>query len=537
MWTFLDRFRSLTTGYVLTSPDMILRFLLLLSLFSPVIAQKPAPLLPGQVAVVYNKLVPASRELAEFYALNRRIPDQNVIGLEVPERSTIDRATYDKTIRTPLRQKFIENKWWTMGKDPKGVTLPTETSIRCLVVIKGMPLRISGIPLEKGEDPNKREINDREEAAVDSELSLMGVTPYPLGGPQNNPYFKKEFPASTSPLNYLLLVGRIDAHTYDHCKRMVLDGLETEEKGLWGRTYLDFANKTGNYAMGDQWIEGIVGLSRKMGHPTIVDRMNNTFVTNYPMQEAAVYFGWYTTNRNGPFLNSEMKFQKGAIAVHLHSFSAQQLNNPAKNWSAALIDRGAAATLGNTWEPYLQASHHFDVFYDRLTKGFSLVEASYMSMNAISWQNIVLGDPLYTPYKLTTVTSETLQGDRQYKLIRYAQTRFPDSEQRTKELIKAAQNTKNGTIFEMMAFDLLEEDQPDRARNAFLRAREAFTEPVDRLRQDLNIVELERRRKNDAAALTILNQAKTTYADLPESKAVDGLLTILNPPSPPATKK
>jgi uncharacterized protein (TIGR03790 family) len=513
---------------------MISRFVLFLLLALPIFAQKPAPLRPDQVAVVYNSSVPASRELAEFYALNRQIPAANLIGLEVTAKPTINRETFNEKIRSPLREKFISNQWWTMGLDENGRALPEATRIRCLVMMKGLPLRIAESALAKGEKPN---VKNRAAAAVDSELSLLGVSSYPLPGPQSNPYFNKDFPATDSPINYLLLVGRLEAHTFDHCKRMILDSIEVEKKGLWGRAYLDLAQKKGAYAVGDEWIKNVAKMTRQLGHPTVIDEMPNTFVTNYPMREAAIYFGWYTTNRNGPFLNPEMTFQKGAVAVHLHSFSAQQLGNPAKNWSAALIDRGAAATLGNVWEPYLQASHHFDIFYARLAKGYSLIEAGYMSMNAISWQNIVIGDPLYRPYEATTIKREDFDSNRDYKLIRFADVRFPDQEERARELLKAAQKTKSGTILEMAALDLLNGEQMDQARQAFRKTREVFTEPADKLRQDLHLVELERRSNNTAAALSLLKEAKETYKGLREAKAIDGLLTILDPPAPPATKR
>ncbi|MDA7930567.1 hypothetical protein N9B63_06970 [Akkermansiaceae bacterium] len=62
------------------------------------------------------------------------------------------------------------------------------------------------------------------------------------------------------------------------------------------------------------------------------------------------------------------------------------------------------------------------------------------------------------------------------------------------------------------------------------------TDPSDKLRQDLHLVELERRRKNIPAAIAILKQVKTAYKDIPEVRAIDGLLTILDPPAPPPTK-
>ena len=301
-------------------------------------------------------------------------------------------------------------------------------------------------------------------------------------------------------------------------------------------TYLDLWTRGGSYKLGDDWIENIAKASINSATPTIVDRMKNTFVTNYPMRDAAIYFGWYTQHRNGPFLNDQMKFKRGAIAVHLHSFSGAQLLNPSKNWSVGLIDRGAAATLGNVWEPYLGFTHRFDIFYDRLLKDYSLVEAAYMSINVLSWQNIVIGDPLYRPFKTTTVRTNAMLKDRDYKLIRYAQTRFPDPKIRLTELLKAAERTKSGTVYEMVAFHTLEGGKNEEAAKGFKRAKKLFTNSADKLRQDLHLVELERRRNKIPAAIEILKQAKSTYKDIPEVKAVEGLLTILDPPAPPPTK-
>lgn len=515
---------------------MHLRLLLFTLLCLPAFA-KPTPLLPEQVVVAYNANLKESRELAEFYALCRRIPAANLVGLDVTEKATIDRKTYETTIRKPLVDRFNTNQWWKIGKDANGVTSPLATKIRCLVLIKGMPLRISRRPITADEEAETKQFKKLNEASVDSELSLMGVSDYPASGFVPNPCFNKEISAATNPANFMLMVGRLDASTFAHCNRIILESIEVEKEGLWGTTYLDLYKRGGNYQLGDDWIETIAKASINSATPTIVDRMPNTFVTNYPMNNAAVYFGWYTQHRNGPFLNDTMRFKKGAIAVHLHSFSAAQLLNPAKNWSVGLLDRGAAATLGNVWEPFLGLSHQFHIFYDRLLKGYSLVEAGYMSINVLSWQNVVIGDPLYTPYKTTSVATTDMTSDRDYKLIRYAQTKFSDPAERLKELLKAAEKTKSGTIYEMVGFHSLEAGNEEQAIKGFSRAKQLFTDPADKLRQDLHLVELERRRKKTAAALTILRKAKTTYADIPEVKAIDGLLTILDPPAPPATKK
>ena len=91
--------------------------------------------------------------------------------------------------------------------------------------------------------------------------------------------------------------------------------------------------------------------------------------TNFPLRDTALYFGWYDWNVNGPFANPNFKFKRGAVAVHLHSFSATQLRDATKNWCAPLLAKGAAATLGNVYEPYLALTHHFDIFNARLMAG------------------------------------------------------------------------------------------------------------------------------------------------------------------------
>lgn len=497
----------------------------------------PAPIPPEEVVIVYNQDVDRGKELAEFYAVSRRIPPSNIVALSCTEKATIDRKTYEEKIRNPLRKKFIEAGWWTMGKNSQEILAPIKSSVRYLVVLKGMPLRISRQKLPEGEEVPKTPHADKNEAAIDSELSFMGISDYPIGGPLPNPYFNKDHAFSNQPGFFQLLVGRIDAPTFEHCQRMILDALDVEKSGLWGRAYVDFANKGGNYAIGDQWMEGISKLALEAGIPTVVDKTKDTFVTNYPMTDAALYFGWYTQHRNGPFLNEKMTFKPGAIAVHLHSFSAAQLLNPAQNWSAGLIDRGAAATLGNTWEPYLQLSHNFEIFFDRLLKGYTLVEASSMAMNAVSWQNIVIGDPLYRPFKISADQIKDFEKDLAFKALRLAQSKWPDPTEREQELVKAADRMKSGSFHEFFGYQALEAGDHEAAAKSFKQAGPLFKEPADKLRQLLNLVEIQRRKKETAVALQILRSAKASFKDLPEATAIDGLITILDPPAPPPAKK
>ena len=86
------------------------------------------------------------------------------------------------------------------------------------------------------------------------------------------------------------------------------------------------------------------------------------------------------------------------MAVHIHSFSASSLRHADAGWVAPLLAKGAAASLGNVYEPYLQMTAHLDILNDRLLHGFTLAESAYMATRALSWMTVVLGDPLYRPF-------------------------------------------------------------------------------------------------------------------------------------------
>ena len=116
------------------------------------------------------------------------------------------------------------------------------------------------------------------------------------------------------------------------------------------------------------------------------------------MTDCALYYGWYAGSVAGPFIQSDFRFVPGAIAVHIHSFSASTLRDPGGGWVGPLLTKGAAASLGNVYEPYLQFTSHLDMFNDRLLHGFTFAESAYMSTRAVSWMSVMVGDPLYRPF-------------------------------------------------------------------------------------------------------------------------------------------
>ncbi len=493
---------------------------------------------PGAVAILYNSAIPESRRLAEFYREARDIPAQNLIALEMPITADISRHQYETTILQPLRAEFDRRAWWQRGRDATGLTLPVLNRIRVLVTMRGVPLRIQ--PNPKPAPPAGAPVaahppvTGHDEASVDSELAIFGVEGVAAMGSVPNKFYRSQKSITGPELPFLVLTARIDASSYATCERMIRDALAVEKTGLWGMAYVDIANK---FPQGDAWLEEVVKANIKAGIPTVVDRFNDTFPRNYPMRDAALYFGWYEWNVNGPFLNPRFAFRPGAVAMHLHSFSAQQLTNPKQNWSAALLERGAAVTIGNVYEPYLHMTHDFGILQQQLLAGDCWVEACWKAITAASWQAVVLGDPLYRPFKHLVGGGVRRPADNDFRALGAAAQRWgQDPTERIKQLDQATARTSSGVLAEAAGLEFLHLNLTAEAAVRFRRAKELLVATEDKLRQDFHLIAIDRAAKRRDQALRGLREAQTRYGPIPEADALQGWLDILDPQPPPAPK-
>lgn len=487
------------------------------------------------VAILYNSSVPESRKLAEIYRLARDIPQENLIALDMPLTPDISRPEFENSILTPLRSEFESRGWWERQVDKAGIIVPTANRIKVLVTMRGVPLRIKAKPLPEGtvappmnpQDP----VAGHDEASVDSELAMFGVENLPADGILKNKFFQSAVPFSEAKMPFLVLTARIDAPSFATCERMIRDAVEVEKTGLWGRAYVDIANK---FPQGDQWLETVAKTTSEMGIPTVVDSYNDTLPKNYPMTDAALYFGWYDGHASGPLLNQRFQFRKGAVAIHLHSFSAEQLTNGTRNWCGPLLEKGAAATVGNVFEPYLHLTHDFGILNQKLLEGATWVEACWIAMPVTSWQGVVLGDPLYRPYRHFDGTGIKQEPDIEFRALRAAVLEWKlDAQVRQNQLEKASDRMKSGVIAEAIALESLKRKDFGGAATWFRTAKTYYPKIDDKLRQDLQIISIDRSGNRKDLAVRGLRDAQTLYGAIPEVDALRAWLDILDPPPPP----
>jgi tetratricopeptide (TPR) repeat protein len=63
---------------------------------------------------------------------------------------------------------------------------------------------------------------------------------------------------------------------------------------------------------------------------------------------------------------------------------------------------GAAASLGNVYEPYLGFTTDLGTLAWVLVTGHNLAESYYAAQPVLSWMSVLVGDPLYRPYARLT---------------------------------------------------------------------------------------------------------------------------------------
>ncbi len=443
--------------------------------------------------VVFNPAFPESEFLARYYATARGIAADHVIGIKTVQAEAISREGYDEQVGGPLKRIFEDRHWWEPA-----------TRMSIVVLMHGMPSKI----IRQHEKPRQ---SQEDEASVDSELCLLGVPSPKLAGALPNLYFGRKERFNALPGSQgMLLVCRLDAASPATVRRMIDDSIAVEQRGLLGRAVIDLALKKGAYDEGDEWLRRSTKTYRTNGIPVLVDRNEAVLREDWPLPDTALYFGWYTGEIAGALKTSTFRFKQGAVACHLHSFSASIIRTGTQAWVGPILEHGAAATMGNVWEPYLSLTIHFDVLNERLLEGYTLAEAAWSATPGLSWQNVVLGDPLYRPFKQASMGTGS---DREYSLYKALVKKHADNGDTRAikdDLLTMGQSRGSAHLLELLAMLSSVEGKASEAVEILDHARSMEAQPEDRLRLVLYEVELLRRdhdKARDENAITLLKGA------------------------------
>jgi len=500
------------------------------------------PDLAGHTLVVFNKADPDSPSLAETYAKARSIPPDRVIGLDCSLTEEITRADFEATIRKPLEELFQSRGWMKRQENflPNPVlglegTVPVQQSkdnpIWIMVLMRGMPLKIAEDPTILAPENLMGQLRPNA-ASVDSELALLPIQGLPLYGLIANPYFadKRIRPFTSFFANYLILVTRLDGPSPGIVRRMIQDAVEVEKTELTGRAFFDLRaieKKDDPYRLGDEWIERAALLFQARGFEVEIDRRAEVAPKYAPWDQIAFYAGWYTQDFQGPFELPTARFRRGAIAYHIHSFSAETVRSETKNWVGPLLSHGATATMGAVYEPYLRFTPDISLFVSGLLSGLSFAEAAYQSQLALSWMVTFVGDPLYRPFPRNfyenldaaqTTNSPDLPWFRLRK-VRLLANAGSLSETKTAVAKLVEDFPKNEIVLEGGADIDKDLNEKKDAAQLYEQALDLVgdKEPRDRLRLLMKLAELNRRDDKAKEALRLYEKVMEEYPEAAKS--------------------
>ena len=380
---------------------------------------------PDEVVVIANVRAKDSLELAEYYMRQRQIPLDHLVRIGTTSKEHCSRAIYDKEIRDPVRKALLQ--------------IAKTNRIRCLAVMYGMPLAIE--PTDSDEDGEvaqlkqqlqalraerpradekrraeifteeqrlERTLAQREKmdsrAAVDSELALVLAGNYPLRGWLPNPYFLPfRHQETLLKRDTVLMVSRLDGPNPTIVRRLIDDALFAEKKGLQGRAYFDARwpkpteQELSGYALYDGALHAAAERVRTSGRmEDVILDANEALFQPGDCASTALYCGWYSL---GHYINA-FAWVRGAIGYHIASSECTTLREPGSQvWCKRMLEEGVAATIGPVYEPYIQAFPLPDLFFQTLTEGYLTLAESYLiSLPYLSWQMVLIGDPLYKPF-------------------------------------------------------------------------------------------------------------------------------------------
>ena len=497
-------------------------------------------------AVIFNTRDPESRGLAEYYAERRAIPPENIIGLDCPLEEEISRKDYVETIEKPLRAVFERKEWWGVRTGFGDKQEISGSRIRFMVLMRGMPLKIKTTiqapspeatppPRPNGGDP----IRSHDEAAVDSELSVLGAFGQDTFGVVNNPYYRRFSPILDSSVTAgLILVARLDAPTAETVRRMIDDSLLAERVGLHGWAYIDRrSTPESGYREGDDWLFSAAGECWNQGIPVILDNVPATFPTGFAITDAALYYGWYDWGAGGAM--AAPQFVPGAVAVHIHSFSARTLRDPNAHWVAPLVTRGVAATTGNVYEPYLDLTPHLDILNERLLQGFTFAESVYMSLKVLSWMTTVVGDPLYRPVAGTQGGAWRIEPDAAAEpwVALQKELRKASRSGLTQTLYLARLARENPTGLNYEALGMLQSylGEPRAAITSLETAGAAYRNPAESFRTVVERVRILQGLADKKNALKLIDRTLQRTQPADRAKLLNDIRNEISPPPPPPT--
>jgi len=336
------------------------------------------------VLLVVNRKDALSRQVADYYRPRRSVPAANVCYLESSTDEEIDWTTYQKDIEQP-----VGNCLTKAGLREK---------VLYIALTAGIPLKIQG---------TGGTLEVAEQGSVDSELTLLYQklkgSKLLRKGALTNPFFGKRDAPFRHPQFPIYLVTRLAAYDWTDVKGMIDRALEARNRGQFVIDLQSADDDSGN-----DWLRNAAILL-----PSARVTLEETTRVLYDRKDVIGYASWGSNDHRRTRRWLGFQWLPGAIATEFVSTNMRTLKRPPDTWayttwqdhehlwadspqglSADLIHEGATGASGNVYEPYLAGCARPDYVLPAYFEGRNLAESFYLGILFLSWQGVVLGDPL-----------------------------------------------------------------------------------------------------------------------------------------------
>ncbi len=358
----------------------------------------------ANVLVVINEASAQSKDVGASYIAARQIPSHNVVRIRTVTTESTERRRYEFEIELPIMRAITASA--------------AQDRILYIVLTKDIPLRIMGTSGPRGSV-----------SSVDSELTLLyqkllGHRVLPAGR-LPNPYFHNDRPMSQAASfshaeQAMYLVTRLDGFTVADVTRLIDRGAHPVRDGI---VVLD--ERAGlRGGGGDAWLKEA---AERLAANGLTDRVLFETTTAVVTDRKPV-LGYFSWGSNDPAITKRrmsLGFVPGSLAGMFVSTDARTFKEPPVTWNLGnwrdtttffegspqslvgdLIREGATGVAGHVAEPYLDATVRPQILFPAYLAGFNLAESFYLGMPFLSWQNVVIGDPLCAPFKTRTLSTE-----------------------------------------------------------------------------------------------------------------------------------
>ncbi|MBI3680663.1 MAG: TIGR03790 family protein [Acidobacteria bacterium] len=340
---------------------------------------------PENVLVVANRPSAVSKSIAEYYARRRGIPANNVCYLETAVEERVSRQVYDQQIAASVA-RCLESR-------------SLAERVLFLVTTLGVPLVIQGPGAGM----------TAEAASVDSELTLlyqqMKGRKHPLPGPLRNPFFGQRDSDFAHPAFPMYLVTRLAGYDFADVRGIIDRSMAAENRG---QVVLDL--KSAGEETGNDWLRTAAVLL-----PAGRVVLDETPLVLSRQKDVIGYASWGSNDRNRKERWLHFEWLPGAIVTEYVSTNGRTFERPPEGWqlstwsngdsakwfkgspqtlSADYIHEGATGASGHIEEPFLRYTPRPDYLFPAYLGGRTLAESYYLAIPAVSWMNIVIGDPL-----------------------------------------------------------------------------------------------------------------------------------------------